>query len=263
MSSSSSSHDPGSSRDPGGPISTESTGIAEAISDDPQAAHRGPDLARLDEVHCLACELVPADLRQAQLGARTRLPEHSSFDVDTGKATARPNQHLVDRNREAIHDDLQAVHRRPHLARLERWWGPPNYPATVVDHDLTDGGRVNYYMTAPDGERLHGWWRIISVDSPRSLEFEEGCGPPNEDLPATTAQVRLVGTADKTTMTIITRFASIADMEQLLGMGKGEGTRLAVGEIDAILVTAVREHLPIESAKLWGAGRFGGLCRLA
>lgn len=21
---------------------------------------------------------------------------------------------------------------------LERWWGPPTYPATVVEHDLTD-----------------------------------------------------------------------------------------------------------------------------
>ena len=28
--------------------------------------------------------------------------------------------------------------------QLERWWGPPNYPATVVDHDLTIGGRVTY-----------------------------------------------------------------------------------------------------------------------
>jgi uncharacterized protein YndB with AHSA1/START domain len=119
--------------------------------------------------------------------------------------------------------------------QLERWWGPPGYPATVLDHDLSDGGRVTYYMTGPDGEKLHGWWRIISVSPPRSLDFQEGCGPPNEDLPPTTAQVRLVETPEKTTMTIITRFASIADMEQLLGMGKGEGTKLALGQIDAIL----------------------------
>jgi uncharacterized protein YndB with AHSA1/START domain len=24
--------------------------------------------------------------------------------------------------------------------QLERWWGPPTYPATVVDHDLTPAG---------------------------------------------------------------------------------------------------------------------------
>ena len=119
--------------------------------------------------------------------------------------------------------------------QLERWWGPPDYPATVVEHDLTNGGHVIYYMTGPGGEKLHGWWRVVSVDPPRSLEFEEGCGPPNEDLPASLAEVRLVETREKTTMTIITRFASLADMEQLIDMGKGEGTRLAVAQIDATL----------------------------
>ncbi len=50
--------------------------------------------------------------------------------------------------------------------QLERWWGPPNFPATVVDHDLTAGGRVNYYMTGPDDVKLHGWFLITSVDPP-------------------------------------------------------------------------------------------------
>jgi hypothetical protein len=38
-------------------------------------------------------------------------------------------------------------------------------------------------------------------------------------------------------MTITCRFASIADMEQLLATGKEEGMRLAVGQIDAIVAT--------------------------
>ena len=50
--------------------------------------------------------------------------------------------------------------------QLEKWWGPPTYPATVVDHDLTPGGRVNYYMTGPDGDQPRGWWRVIAVDPP-------------------------------------------------------------------------------------------------
>ena len=36
--------------------------------------------------------------------------------------------------------------------KLERWWGPPTYPATVVDHDLVPGGTVSYYMTGPEGD---------------------------------------------------------------------------------------------------------------
>ena len=49
--------------------------------------------------------------------------------------------------------------------QLERWWGPPTYPATVTDHDLTPGGTVAYAMTGPEGDTHHGWWRIIAVDA--------------------------------------------------------------------------------------------------
>lgn len=128
--------------------------------------------------------------------------------------------------------------------QLERWWGPPGYPATVVDHDLRAGGRVTFYMIGPNGETLRGWWRVISVDPPRSLAFEDGCaddsGQPSAELPSTYVEVRLLETPEtsgKTTMTITTRFKSIADMEQLLGIGKGDGTRLAVGQIDAVLAS--------------------------
>ena len=50
--------------------------------------------------------------------------------------------------------------------QLERWWGPPTYPATMEEHDLTPGGTVTYFMTSPEGERHRGWWRITAVDPP-------------------------------------------------------------------------------------------------
>jgi uncharacterized protein YndB with AHSA1/START domain len=128
--------------------------------------------------------------------------------------------------------------------QLERWWGPPTYPATVVDHDLTPGGRVTYYMIGPDGATHHGWWRIISVDPPRSLDFEDGfadeSGRPNEALPTASVEVRLTtATAESTTMSIITRFATTADMEAFVAVGQDEGTILAVGQIDAVLATTI------------------------
>jgi uncharacterized protein YndB with AHSA1/START domain len=33
--------------------------------------------------------------------------------------------------------------------QLERWWGPPTYPATFTEHDLVPGSRVTYHMTGP------------------------------------------------------------------------------------------------------------------
>ena len=35
--------------------------------------------------------------------------------------------------------------------KLERWWGPPVYPATVTQHELQSGGTVRYFMTGPEG----------------------------------------------------------------------------------------------------------------
>ncbi len=58
--------------------------------------------------------------------------------------------------------------------QLERIWGPPTYPATFVDHDLVPGGRMNYYMTSPEGERYYGYWEVASVDEPSGFTFDDG-----------------------------------------------------------------------------------------
>lgn len=80
--------------------------------------------------------------------------------------------------------------------QLERWWGPPTYPATVVDHDFSPGGTVTYYMTGPEGDRPHGWWRVVAVDAPHHLQFEDGFadgdGRPDPSLPTTNCTVHLL-----------------------------------------------------------------------
>ena len=58
--------------------------------------------------------------------------------------------------------------------QLEKVWGPPTYPATVVGHDLRPGGRVTYFMTGPDGDKHAGYWDVTAVDEPRSFSFDDG-----------------------------------------------------------------------------------------
>jgi uncharacterized protein YndB with AHSA1/START domain len=123
---------------------------------------------------------------------------------------------------------------------LERWWGPPTYPATMIEHDLSPGGRVHYSMTGPEGDTHHGWWRVIAVDAPTRLEFEDGfadeSGEPNPELPTTTAVVTLSAkSGGGTRMAIETRFASTEDMEQILEMGAEEGMKEAMAQMDDLL----------------------------
>jgi uncharacterized protein YndB with AHSA1/START domain len=124
--------------------------------------------------------------------------------------------------------------------QLERWWGPPAYPATVVDHELTPGGRVNYFMTGPEGDQPRGWWRVLAVESPHRLEFEDGfadgAGEPDPSMPTMTVRVSLTERDDGgTTMVIETTFPTLEAMEKLVAMGMEEGMTLAVGQIDGLL----------------------------
>jgi uncharacterized protein YndB with AHSA1/START domain len=126
--------------------------------------------------------------------------------------------------------------------QLERWWGPPTWPATFEEHDVVVGGRSRYYMTGPDGEKARGWWRFLALDEPRSLEFEDGfsddAGEPDPQMPTIRALVELEETAAGTRMTVTNRFATVEQMEQLVQMGMDEGMTEAVGQLDRLLAEA-------------------------
>ncbi len=128
--------------------------------------------------------------------------------------------------------------------QLERWWGPPTYPATVDSHDLRPGGHVEYHMTGPEGDQPRGFWEIDKVEPPHRLVFRDGFanddGTPNDSLPRTEASVTIeeIGNG-RTRMSIESHFPTSEAMEQLVAMGMEEGLKQAVGQIDAILAEDV------------------------
>jgi uncharacterized protein YndB with AHSA1/START domain len=123
--------------------------------------------------------------------------------------------------------------------QLERWWGPPTYPATVEKHELNPGGEVTYFMTGPEGDQSRGWWRVTSVDPPRSLEFVDGFanedGTRNTDLPTTSAQVQLSEHEGGTRMELRFKFESAEHMEEMERYQAFDGIQQAVGQMDAVL----------------------------
>ena len=128
--------------------------------------------------------------------------------------------------------------------KLERWWGPPTYPATVTAHDLRSGGRVEYHMTGPEGDQPHGYWEVLEADAPRRLIFRDGFanddGTPISDMPINEVRVAISEAGGgQTRMSIESVFPSAAAMEQLIAMGMEQGLTEAVGQIDAILAEDV------------------------
>lgn len=53
--------------------------------------------------------------------------------------------------------------------QLERFWGPPEWPATFTRHDTTGGGRSEYSMCGPDGSSSCGYWRFVKVRAPHEF----------------------------------------------------------------------------------------------
>jgi uncharacterized protein YndB with AHSA1/START domain len=128
--------------------------------------------------------------------------------------------------------------------QLERWWGPPTYPATFVQHDLTPGAQSHYYMTGPNGEQPHGWWKVLEVQPPNRIVLRDGFadehGRPDPEYPVGMMRVAMeeIG-AGRTRMSIESEFPSTEAMEKMLAMGMEQGMTEAVGQIDAILLEGV------------------------
>lgn len=127
--------------------------------------------------------------------------------------------------------------------QLEKVWGPPTYPATVVEHDLTPGGRVTYFMTSPEGEKYGGYWKITSVDEPRSFTFEDGFADsdlnPDPDMPVCTNVYTFTAHDGGTRAVYSATYQSAEGLQKVLEMGVVEGSRSAINQIDDLLVTVV------------------------
>lgn len=123
--------------------------------------------------------------------------------------------------------------------QLEQVWGPPQYPATFVDHRLEPGARSTYYMTSPEGERFAGYWDITGVEAPTRFTFDDGFATadlqPNPDLPVSSNTYTFEPTEGGTRAVFVSTFESAEALQQVLDMGVEEGSKAAINQIDAFL----------------------------
>jgi uncharacterized protein YndB with AHSA1/START domain len=123
--------------------------------------------------------------------------------------------------------------------QIERFWGPPGWPATFTRHDVAVGGRSNYYMSGPEGDRSCGYWEFLNVEEGKSFEVLDGFaddeGTPNTGMPTIRMEFAFEPTDAGSRMVTTSHFASLDELEKLVGMGMVEGMRAAMGQIDDVL----------------------------
>lgn len=137
----------------------------------------------------------------------------------------------------ATPEQLWEVWENPRV--LERWWGPPTYPAAFTRHEFHVGGESRYCMTGPEGEKSRGWWRMQVLEKPHRLEFLNGLAGDNGEPMPGVEPMHCVVTIERiengTRMTTASRFTDEEQMGTMLDMGMEEGMAQALGQIDALL----------------------------
>jgi uncharacterized protein YndB with AHSA1/START domain len=122
---------------------------------------------------------------------------------------------------------FEAYSRPEHVVR---WFGPAGYPLTLCEIDFRVGGRYRFAMTGPDGVQMPpfgGEYREIVPDE-RIVYTSAFEGPGAEEMVVT---VTFVEEGGATTLTVSTLFASVAMMEQHLGMGYEQGLGSALDQL--------------------------------
>jgi uncharacterized protein YndB with AHSA1/START domain len=129
--------------------------------------------------------------------------------------------------------------------QLERFWGPPMAPATFTRHEFRVGGRAEYFLRLPNGEKWSGSWKFTAVDPISSFEAHDGEDNAEDDNMPAGMTFTFETTPTGSRMTVVTRFSSVEAMEQTVP-GMEEGLRAAMPQLDAVLAerSAPAAHAP-------------------
>ena len=129
--------------------------------------------------------------------------------------------------------------------QLERFWGPPGYPATFGTYELRPGGHAHYWMTSPEGQTFHGRWDVTAVDAPHSFTvsdtFADEHGVSDPSMPAGTMTVTVDATATGSRLTVLSTSPTLEALQQVIEMGQVEAMTQAIGQLDTVLAD-LREY---------------------
>ena len=129
--------------------------------------------------------------------------------------------------------------------QLERFWGPPGYPATFDTYEFRPGGSAHYWMTSPEGERFHGRWDFVEVEAPHRFvvreSFADAEGEIDTSVPTGLMTLTFEGTESGSRFTAVSASPTLDALEQVIAMGQVEGMTQAFGQLDVVLAD-LREY---------------------
>ncbi|WP_417590704.1 SRPBCC family protein [Owenweeksia hongkongensis] len=123
---------------------------------------------------------------------------------------------------------------------LDQWWAPKPYKTVTKSMDFREGGMWLYYMISPEGDKhwcKNDYQTIHTKQNYSALDaFCDENGTTNAAMPRTLwTNTFTEQTADKTLVSIVAKYDSLADLEKVIEMGFKEGFTMALGNLDEVL----------------------------
>jgi uncharacterized protein YndB with AHSA1/START domain len=123
---------------------------------------------------------------------------------------------------------------------LDQWWAPKPYKAVTKSMDFREGGTWLYYMLSPENQKhwcKNDYLKIELKKSYTGLDaFCDEIGTVNEAMPRTewTNTFSKIE-SDKTLVSIVSTYETLADLEKVIAMGFQEGFTMGLNQLDELL----------------------------
>ncbi len=122
---------------------------------------------------------------------------------------------------------------------LDQWWAPKPYQTKTKSMDFREGGTWLYAMISPENE--YHWCKndYLKIDTQKSYTgldaFCDENGVTNIDMPRTQWTNTFSQAGNKTMVSIVAQYESIADLEKVIELGFKEGFTMALENLDQYL----------------------------
>lgn len=124
---------------------------------------------------------------------------------------------------------------------LDQWWAPKPYTTKTKSMDFREGGTWLYCMIGPQGEKhwcKNDYHKIEHQKNFSGLDaFCDENGTVNPNLPRTLWANTFTENSGTTTVSIIAKYKSLADLEKIIEMGFKEGFTMALENLDQYIET--------------------------
>jgi uncharacterized protein YndB with AHSA1/START domain len=156
------------------------------------------------------------------------------FDFTVDKAT---NSVLMNREFNAEQSLVWDAFTKKEI--LDQWWAPKPFISKTKIMDFVKDGRRFYAMVGPEGQEHWGVQKFTSISPITNIKwlssFTDKDENINTQLPTSEWELNFSEKNGTTTVSIVIKHKSLADIEILIQMGFKEGFTMTLNELEELL----------------------------